>query len=1323
MKTTTKFLLGVLLTLVSTLLQAQQLAFPGAQGFGRYAKGARASANPTVYHVTNLNDTGNGSLRDAVSQPNRIVVFDVAGVINIKSKLVFKSNLYVAGQTAPGEGVTVYGYCTSCSGASNTIIRYMRFRMGVKGGDDDDDAAGAANGTNIIWDHCSFSWSRDELVSFNPDGKGDLGNLTVQNSILGQALLPHSGASLWQANNMTSYRNLFVDNSTRNVKVKGTNQYVNNIVYNWSNHAYEMGNGSSAESFANVVGNLFINGPKTSVSSGGFSGGNSNFHFYGADNWQDNNKDGIYNPTEYTGDGGSNRVSTPYDYPELDTWAGNELAEKLLPDVGASLPYRDLADCYMVEDVLSYGTRGRFITKEDELPFGIPTTWSWFSGTKKTDSDNDGMPDAWEDANGLNKNDAGDAVLKAANGYLNIENYINSITIADREYYLRPPYNIDATQRTTNSITISWSDYSDNETGFAVEVQRNDAWTEVGRTDANVTSFTITDLEEAKKYNVRVRAIGNNGGVVYSDYLTGTFSTKQEQQGIIDVNTYKADVTMGDEQTTWDYTTTEWKEEKAFQNNDNVLIASNTDKTVTISGDVQPGALVVKGTGNITLDGSIMGSGSVNKSGTGTLVLGDANTYSGATVLHEGTIEFSKLTKAGEPSSLGSSVADAQNWVFDGGTYKYTGGDAVTDRNAQLLDATTLNIAQSGKKITMNGSFEGTGDLTIDGSGQLLVNNTGVFKNTGSLIVKGGEVKLPNNLISEAGIGSSSKLVMQGGTFTTVNGTSSDLSYKFPIEAADGTTSNIHFDQRASISSTVSGSGTLVWDVMYVAEYIEGNWDDFTGTLIVKGIGNSGGSHFTLSKNKADDFGIRNGRLYLKGTASVSGGKNMTNRYLGGLSGDVGTFLSGFDIKSKNGKGTWYIGGANTDEVFKGIINNLSQRGQEGTTSIVKEGSGYWRLTGKNVYSGTTKVNAGKLIVNGQHTGAGAVTVASGATLAGKGTLAGTVTLNGTLQIGDTLATDKGLTFSGGLIIGSGAVLKLNEKMEEKTFYSGDIIQAFTGTVKSGTFASIYPATPGEGQTWDTTELYTKGILKVVGGSSQPDDPQPGDDPQPQSETKKVCIAWGNCIRTGGDTACTELVGNEADPSNNKGFSMHYTTVTDKYFARGEKMTYEFDGIQRTGIKLSNGAQVSIMVPDGYKVTKVTFWSTTTNNASNRTCYWKEVAGKTYTESDGQLLSLTATASAPSKAEFALNNVQKELTFTNAGEQQQVLVVLEYHTGGSDNPVPDDPIVDGINSAVVGADYQYFNLSGERVENPVHGIYIERTVTTDGKVFTRKVMK
>ncbi|HRZ98404.1 MAG TPA: Por secretion system protein, partial [Paludibacter sp.] len=127
---------------------AQLIAFPGAQGFGKFAKGARASSSPTVYRVTNLNDSGTGSFRDAVSSSNRIVVFDVAGVIKITSRIVVSSNIYIAGQTAPGEGITVYGNGFSYSGANNVICRYLRMRMGAVG-DSGKDACGIANGSNM----------------------------------------------------------------------------------------------------------------------------------------------------------------------------------------------------------------------------------------------------------------------------------------------------------------------------------------------------------------------------------------------------------------------------------------------------------------------------------------------------------------------------------------------------------------------------------------------------------------------------------------------------------------------------------------------------------------------------------------------------------------------------------------------------------------------------------------------------------------------------------------------------------------------------------------------------------------------------------------------------------------------------------------------------------------------------------------------------------------------------------------------------------------------------------------------------------------------
>lgn len=1282
-----KLFMALALSVLSMAVSAQQLAFPGAQGWGRFATGGRTGS---VYHVTNLNDSGTGSLRDAVSQPNRIVVFDVSGVIRINSRIVFAKNLYVAGQTAPGEGVTVYGDGVSFSGSDNIIVRYMRFRMGAVGSKDKD-AAGIANGQNMIFDHCSFSWGQDENFSINWDNKGTAPqNITLMNSIVGQGLMTHSAGGLMQADNITLYRILLVDNSTRNFKVKGKNQYVNNLVYNWKNYAYNMGGDSEGTSYVNIENNLFINGP--AVGGDALTGGNSDFHFYGNDNWQDKNRDGVYNPTLFTGTGGGDKVSTPYDYPALEKWAGNELIEKLLPEVGASLPYRDQADCYMVDEVLSFGKKGKLITNENELPIGVPTTWSWFKGTKPTDTDGDGMPDAWEEANGTDKA-KNDAMTIAANGYANIENYINSITKDNRQFFLRAPILPSLASSTTNSLTIGWYDFSDNEDGFIVEMKKDGNFVEVGRTTANVAQYTINDasLQPAKSYVVRICAFQDDKKSDYTNEIT--VKTRPEQVDIIDCETFTG---TGDG---------EW------------LINPLDDETITLTEPTPKTAVVVYSDANVTINGTgyISGSTSLNKTGKGTLTVVTDQQYEGATVLHDGVYEFSSLKNGEVASGLGKSQEFAQNWVMDGGVYKYTGATTATNRSAKLFNDTELNIANKAAVVTMNGSIEGQGNLEIGGEGTVAVNTTGFFKFDGNVVMKGGILKLATKDVSDAGIGSASKLVMQGGQFSTVGKNEASVTYNFPIEVVAGTTSTLDFDLWNSNKCTVSGTGTLIWNVHYLREYIEGNWDNFTGQLIVNGTGKAGQSQYAIKNG----VGVKNAVLYLKGTAQVNGAKNQSTFYLGGLSGDAGTYLSGFDVKSANGSGTWIVGTANTDETFRGVIDNRAQGGQQGKTSIEKAGTGDWRLTGTNVYSGTTKVNGGTLIVNGKHTGTGAVTVAPAASLAGKGTLAGAVTLNGTLIIGDTLATDKGLTFSGGLKLGTAAILKLNEAMQEKTYYNGDEIKAFTGTV-TGTFAQILPATPGEGQTWDTSKLYTDGILKVVGGEEKPVDPTPGPDPQPAGETKTALLAWGNMVAKSYDNSGVNnmMVGAENDEA--QGFSIVCTgNLTKAYTSGGNspkmKIPYKGEILERTPIKGSNGAQNTVFMPEGAKATKVTLFSVR-SDATTTTCtsYWKEVAGVEYTETTTTVLDLNATRDNPNAVSFTLNNVADKFTFTNTGEQQCVIVYIEYHLGGDESGI--STITEGTPVRI-----EYFTLSGKPVSTPTKGFYLLRATMQNGKSITRKV--
>lgn len=200
-------------------------AFPGAEGFGANAVGGRGGS---IYVVTNLNDSGAGSLRDAVSAPHRIVVFAVGGLIKITGRIICSSYITILGQTAPGDGITVYGNGWSFSDANETIVRYVRIRMG-KSGSAGKDAITIASGNNMIFDHLSVSWGLDETFSINGSGA----NITIQNSIIGQGLQPHSCGGLIQTDGGVSlFRNLYIDNKTRNPKVKGVNEFTNNVVYN-----------------------------------------------------------------------------------------------------------------------------------------------------------------------------------------------------------------------------------------------------------------------------------------------------------------------------------------------------------------------------------------------------------------------------------------------------------------------------------------------------------------------------------------------------------------------------------------------------------------------------------------------------------------------------------------------------------------------------------------------------------------------------------------------------------------------------------------------------------------------------------------------------------------------------------------------------------------------------------------------------------------------------------------------------------------------------------------------------------------------------------
>jgi hypothetical protein len=394
-------------------------AFPGAEGFGANARGGRGG---DVYVVTNLDDSGPGSFRDAVSRPGRYVVFAVGGVVTLRSRVDVASHLTIAGQTAPGGGITIYGNGLSYTNADHTVTRHLRVRMGV-GGDAGRDAITIAAGHDMIFEHVSIAWGRDEV--FSVSGRHPR-NITIQDSIIAMGLHPHSAGGLIQTNGGVSIlRCLYIDNHTRNPKVKGVGEFINNVVYNWGGGgAYILGD-SASESFVNVTHNLFIAGPSTRTAP--FTRGNANFHVHAAENHFDADRDGVLDPirippVDYT------TVSfrdERHPYPTVKRrLSPREAYAHVVERAGASRS-RDALDRRLIAELVSLGALGQIVSSEHDVPLaGIGHVEG---GVAPLDTDGDGMPDAWERARGLDPRVQDHNGDPDGDGYTNLEDYLNSL--------------------------------------------------------------------------------------------------------------------------------------------------------------------------------------------------------------------------------------------------------------------------------------------------------------------------------------------------------------------------------------------------------------------------------------------------------------------------------------------------------------------------------------------------------------------------------------------------------------------------------------------------------------------------------------------------------------------------------------------------------------------------------------------------------------------------------------------------------------------------------------------------------------------------------
>ena len=454
-------------------------AFPGAEGGGMFATGGRGGK---ILHVTTLDDsTAEGTLRWACTQNYpRIIVFDVAGTIALKSQLqINRDNCTIAGQTAPGDGICLKNYTFRIS-ASNVIVRFIRCRMGDEEKTEDDAIQVMSHDndkySNIIIDHCSVSWCTDECASFY-----GMKDFTFQWNIVSESLRAsvhgkgnHGYGGIWGGNNATYHHNLLAHHDSRNPRIdhdyvstqKGPVTISNNVVYNWSGNSCYGGessqnNGNDYKKY-NFVGNYYKPGPVTpsnhrwliepTTSCSNCGGTILPGHFYldgnvlhGANdvtsnNWKAGKSTGVGVYIKES-DVAKIKAETPYDCNAMSLHSANAAFDAVLAYAGASFA-KDAIDTRIAKETKdgSYtyqgsngSTKGLIDTQTDVDDGTWENGWPVYKATEEQlnalrDSDSDGIPNAIEDAWGLNKSDPKDAIaytLDPDERYTNLEMYLH----------------------------------------------------------------------------------------------------------------------------------------------------------------------------------------------------------------------------------------------------------------------------------------------------------------------------------------------------------------------------------------------------------------------------------------------------------------------------------------------------------------------------------------------------------------------------------------------------------------------------------------------------------------------------------------------------------------------------------------------------------------------------------------------------------------------------------------------------------------------------------------------------------------------------------
>jgi hypothetical protein len=527
---------GLLAAFTASPADTQQLAFPGADGYGKYVTGGRGGA---VYEVTNLTDDGlPGSLRYAIEQSGpRTIVFRISGTIELQSTLkITKGDLTIAGQTAPGEGICLKNHKLGIS-ASNVIIRYLRCRLGETWGEDALGGASSKNSAgsgslplkNVMVDHCSVSYGADETLSIY-----DMENITIQWCIISESMNRdgHGFGGIIGGWGGSLHHTLFAHHKNRSPRFCGARYQFNlerelfdmryNVIYNaGKTYGGEGGHHNVVNNYYKRLTGEFCNPsqPNPSEDDNEFVGcvyDSIKSYWYVEGNYVDNNP--TVSADNWSGGVKLNypalniRVYTPFESAYIGPEETAVMAySNVLYGAGATLPVRDPVDERLINEVRT-GTGNVRLTLSDIPGEAFPFLVNLAA---PADGDHDGMPDEWESNNGLDPGNPSDRNLISPRGYTMLEEYLNSIEFTNLVE------GINLTPTIENDLKISWAGCFMSEDGYIIErAEAAGEFVVLDSVGSNIHYYLDSTVSENTLYRYRVRAFNMYAESEYSSEVT-----------------------------------------------------------------------------------------------------------------------------------------------------------------------------------------------------------------------------------------------------------------------------------------------------------------------------------------------------------------------------------------------------------------------------------------------------------------------------------------------------------------------------------------------------------------------------------------------------------------------------------------------------------------------------------------------------------------------------------------------------------------------------------------------------------------------------------